>query len=56
MRAVAGAVPAFFERVPMDDAACVRARCGAHVQLPAFAAIRSDFAQPLSNDGPFAYA
>src|SRR4051812_32001091 len=50
LRAVARAVPAFFQRIPVDVAAKMRAHGGAPMQHAALVAIRRDLTQALADD------
>src|SRR3954470_21999158 len=54
MRAVAGAVPALLERVPLHDAAGMGACGGALAGLAGFVAIDGELAQALAQDRAFA--
>src|SRR5437016_3697878 len=52
--AVAGAVPGFFERVPLDDAAEVRAACRTFVELALVVAVDGELVQAGADDGAVA--
>ena len=51
-RAVAGAIPAPFEGIPVQMAAEMGAGCGMRVELPGIVAIRCDLGKALPHDGP----
>src|SRR5687768_9136894 len=51
-RAVAGAIPRGFRRVPADDAAEVRTDRGMTMQFAGFIAEDGHFAESVANDGP----
>src|SRR5688572_32750753 len=51
---VTGAIPGLLDRVPLHDAAQMRAERGSFVECPAFVAVHRDFGGAAAENSPFA--